>query len=121
MALAEDLELDRIIVGDVDEAVEQHEVVAEAEACGFISDECCLWGSLGSRRNGRSAGAWDLAAGTVRMSLMSWDSLGLEMAPIWSWLGLRSVRGGASDALLPSEKSWRLDMASGLPMDLPGR
>ena len=32
MALAKNLELDRVIVGNVDEAVEEHEVIAEAEA-----------------------------------------------------------------------------------------
>ena len=32
MALAKNLELDRVIAGNVDEAVEEHEVIAEAEA-----------------------------------------------------------------------------------------
>ena len=33
MALSEDLELDRVAVWDVDEAIEKHEAVSEAESC----------------------------------------------------------------------------------------
>jgi hypothetical protein len=38
VTLAEDLELDRVIAGNLDEVVEEHEAIAEAEACELSLD-----------------------------------------------------------------------------------
>jgi hypothetical protein len=38
MALTEYVELDSIVVGHIEEAVEEHEVIAEAEACDLLAD-----------------------------------------------------------------------------------
>ena len=43
VALAEDLGLDRIVVGDIHEAVEEHEAIAEAEAYELLLDAAVSW------------------------------------------------------------------------------